>query len=158
MHFWIIMQQEWKVNLEFVTTRSIIITGVITRPTGGDKSMITLTVAGIFAVNAVAFLVSRSSIQDIDNDYWVFLFFQECFHPPAAPSGGSGILLRAVSYLLTVANVAFASFGLSVYMPPLNGSTASQPIKPPNTKLPPMYQPLAVALTGKETGWKPSFV
>ncbi|MGY6029960.1 hypothetical protein ACUY4Q_002931 [Phytobacter sp. AG2a] len=31
--------------------------------------MITLTVAGIFAVNAVAFLVSRSSIQDIDNDY-----------------------------------------------------------------------------------------
>ncbi len=69
MHFWIISRQEGKVILEFVTTRSIIITGVITRPTGGDKSMITLTVAGIFAVNAVAFLVSRSSIQDIDNDY-----------------------------------------------------------------------------------------
>ena len=40
-----------------------------TRSISGDKSMITLTVAGIVAVNAVAFLVSRSSLQDIDNDY-----------------------------------------------------------------------------------------
>ncbi|VYU61623.1 Uncharacterised protein [Metakosakonia massiliensis] len=31
--------------------------------------MITLTVTSILAINAVAFLVSRSSMQDINNDY-----------------------------------------------------------------------------------------
>ncbi len=45
-------------------------------------------------------------------------------------------------------SVEATSPGDKVYIDPLSGSITNQPIKPPNTRLPAMYQPLALALTG----------